>query len=256
LREFKNNEIGIIGSAFASCEDNFSLVKFAKSLGVSNIDFTKHVRAGDHDEILIREDKSPNSLGAELVGIKPLNNGYALNGILQAIQQGKIKVLLVMEDDIASLNDLWNDALKSINLLIVFATNLNQTANLAHVLFPASTYAEKNGTFVNFQGRIQRIKAAVATEELDRTLDGMNLSRWDKFGTKFDRWLQGKKIDAKPSWKIISIISQSLNGKLKYDTVEDVFADMSNQIEVFKGLDYDVVGDSGIQIKIKQTVLA
>ena len=35
---------------------------------------------------------------------------------------------------------------------------------------------------------VQRIRPAVETEELDRAIDGMSMSRLDKFGTKFDRW--------------------------------------------------------------------
>ena len=254
LKEYKGNEIAFIGSPFATCEDNFTLVKLAKALGVSNIDFAEHTIPGDQDEILIREDKTPNSLGAKLVGVKPAQNGMNLEGILRSIKEGKIKALYVMEDDFASINSEWEEALKKISLLIVHATNFNKTARLAHIIFPSSTYAEKNGTFVNFQGRVQRIRPAVSTVEMDRALDGMNMSRWDKFGTQFDRWMQGHKYDAKPGWKILSLISSQMNLKMKYEMAEDVFADIAKSIEEFNSLDYDVIGELGSQIKIKKTV--
>jgi len=82
---------------------------------------------------------------------------------------------------------------------------------------------------------------------MDRALDGMKMSRWDKFGTKYDRWMQGHKYDSKPSWKIIMSISTHLGGKMKYEMAEDVFADITNSIEVFRGLDYDIIGDLGVQ---------
>ena len=69
------------------------------------------------------------------------------------------------------------------------------STNYADIVFPASTFAEKNGTYLNGFGILQRIRPAVATSELDRALDGMNMSRLDKFGTKFDSWASGKKID-------------------------------------------------------------
>ena len=75
-----------------------------------------------------------------------------------------------------------------LELLIVHSTNKNRTTALADIIFPTSTFSEKNGTMVNFQGRIQRIRPAVATLDLDRSLDGMSMSRLDKFGTEFDRW--------------------------------------------------------------------
>jgi predicted molibdopterin-dependent oxidoreductase YjgC len=127
---------------------------------------------------------------------------------------------------------------------------------LADIVFPASTFAEKNGTFVNFQERVQRIRPAVATEEMDRALDGMEMSRWDKFGTEYDRWMQGHKYDSKPSWKIIVALSQLLGFKMKYNMAEEIFSEIANTISAFKELDYDEVGTYGAQLKIKQTANA
>lgn len=256
LKEFKSGETAFIGSPFATCEDNFALVKLAKSLGISNITFSKHVIEGDKDEILIQEDKSPNSLGAELVGIKNVNGNLSLDELQKGIKEQKIKALFVMEDDLAGLSEDWEQALGKLDLLIVTASNQNKTTALADLLFGASTYAEKHGTFVNFQGRVQRIRPAVSTLEMDRALDGMNMSRWDKFGTKFDRWMQGKKYDAKPSWYIIVRLSQLTGGKMKYDMAEDIFDDISSSIVEFKGLDYDVIGELGAQLNIKQKVVS
>ena len=256
LKKYKSNEIAFIGSAFATCEDNFVLTKFAKFLGVSNLTFAQHIVPGDQDDILIREDKTPNSLGAELVGVKHGANGMNLEGIQKSIKELKIKAVLILEDDIALLSEEWEQAIGKLELLIAISTNQNKTTAVANIVLGASTFAEKHGTFVNFEGRVQRIRPAVATEEMDRALDGMNMSRWDKFGTKFDRWMQGHKYNSKPSWKIISSISNQLGGKTKYEMAEDVFADISRSIDAFKGLDYDVIGELGVQLKIKQTVNA
>ncbi len=253
IKEYKGGEVAFIGSAYATCEDNYAMVKFAKALGVSNIDFQKHIVAGDQDEILIREDKTPNALGAELVGVKPTSGGMSLEGMLRGIKEGKIKALYVMEDDPASFSEEFEAALGKLDLLIVHATNKNKTATLADIVFGTSTYAEKNGTFVNFQGKVQRIRPAVATSEMDRALDGMEMSRWDKFGTNFDRWMQGHKYDAKPGWKIFLALSSHLGLKLKYEMAENIFAEIGNRIDAFKGLDYDNVGEHGAQLKIKET---
>ncbi|MFA3784195.1 molybdopterin-dependent oxidoreductase [Melioribacteraceae bacterium 4301-Me] len=257
LKEFKSKEIAFIGSAFATVEDNYVLVKIARQLGAVIIYFLKHTLPGDQDDILIREDKTPNSLGAELVGVKPADNGLIINEILDAVENKKIKALIVMEDDLTSISEKVEESLAKLDLLIVLSTNFNKTAEMSDVLFPASTYAEKHGTFVNFLGRIQRIRPAVATVELDRALDGMAMSRWDKFGTNFDRWMQGHKYDAKPSWKILTAIGNELGMKFKYQMSEEVFEDIAKAIDVFKGLDYDLIGDLGKELKvnIKETTL-
>ncbi|MCX7797932.1 MAG: molybdopterin-dependent oxidoreductase [Melioribacter sp.] len=250
LKKYKGNEIAFIGSAYATNEDNFMFIKLAKLLDVKKVMFARHIKEGDQDDILIREDKTPNSLGAELIGLMPINENL-LNELFEEISTGKIKVLYIIEDDIFGKYENLKELAKKLELIIVHATNKNITTEFADILFPASTYAEKHGTFVNFQGRVQRIRPAVATVELDRALDGMSMSRWDKFGTPFDRWMQGKKYDAKPSWKILTSISTKLGLKIKYEMAEDVFEDIANTIDEFKGLDYDLISNNGIKIKNK-----
>ena len=75
------------------------------------------------------------------------------------------------------------------------------------------------------------------------------MSRLDKFGTKFDRWAQGKHYDARSSWKILVGLASALGHKLKYNMAEEVFLDVANSVDAFKGLDYDVIGELGTQLK-------
>jgi predicted molibdopterin-dependent oxidoreductase YjgC len=154
-----------------------------------------------------------------------------------------------MEDDVAAVSQEYENILSKLELLIVNSSNENKTTLLADILFPASSFAEKNGTFVNFKGMVQRIRSAVSTLEMDRALDGMEMSRWDKFGTEYDRWMQGTKFDANPSWKIFVMLSSFLDGKVKYGMAEDVFSDLARSVENFKGLDYDIIGAQGAQLK-------
>jgi NADH-quinone oxidoreductase subunit G len=99
------------------------------------------------------------------------------------------------------------------------------------------------------------MRPAVETEELDRALDGMSMSRLDKFGTVYDRWAKKNKHDAHSTWRIISLIALNLSGELKYNLAEDVFNDIAKSVEEFKGIDYDSVGELGakLNIKIKET---
>ncbi len=259
LKKYKGNEIAFIGSAFATCEDNYAFAQFAKEqFSANNIDFARYINEDDQDDILIRADKTPNSWGAENTGIKPGSNGLNFSGIIEEIKKQKIKALVVMEDNIAATDSEIEAALKKLELLIVLAVNENETTKLAHIVLPASAYAEKNGTFVNFEGRIQRIRPAVVTEEMERSLEGMSMSRLDKFGTKYDAWANGKRVNAKPSWQIISMLSQKLGGKLNYQMAEDVFDEIAKTNKEFKGLDYDVIGEQGVQLesfkKVTETV--
>jgi predicted molibdopterin-dependent oxidoreductase YjgC len=131
----------------------------------------------------------------------------------------------------------------------VHSTNHNRSTALADLIFPAATFAEKNGTFVNVSGVVQRIRPAISVVEQDRALDGMSMSRLDKFGTKWDRWASGKKINALPTWKILTSLAKAMGSKYKFNMAEEVFAEMANSIDAFKNLDYDVIGQLGAKVK-------
>jgi len=251
LKSFAKNEVAFIGSGYATLEDNYLLSKFAGSVfGSKNIEFLRHFNPAFGDDILRKEDVTPNSTGAEAIFNKHGQNISGFESIVKGIKENKIKALYVLEDDLVSLDAGLEEILTKLDLLIVHAANLNKTTNLADIVFPAATYAEKNGTIVNFQGRVQRIKPAVSTVEMDRAMDGMSMSRLDKFGSKYDRWAQGYKYDALSSWKIISRLSEFMGTKMKFNLAEDVFAEISKTVPAFNGLDYDDIGELGAQSKL------
>jgi NADH-quinone oxidoreductase subunit G len=251
LRSFKKNEVAAVGSAFATNEDNYLFQKFVKDvLGTKNLDFVHHVTEGDGDDLLIRADKTPNTLGAKEAGIKPSDGGLGFDGILKAIEEGKIKSLYVIEDNIAAQANVA-EALSKLDFLVVHSSNENDTTRLADVVLPSSTYAEKNGTFTNFQGRVQRIRPAVATLEQDRALDGFSMSRLDKFMSPNDRWGRPNRRDARPTWRIIVSVANAMGGKFRYNMVEDVFKELASVVPAFKGLTYQKIGNQGAMLQKK-----
>jgi NADH-quinone oxidoreductase subunit G len=250
LKSFKSDEIAFIASAYATCEDNYAFKKFAQSvIGSKHLDFMRHINPEFGDDILRKEDVTPNTLGCELLEIVPEKTGLNLEGIILSIKQKKIKAVYLIEDDIVSFDSELENIFADLDLFIVHSNNFNRTTSLADIVFPAATYAEKNGTFVNFQGRVQRIRPAVATIDVDRAVDGLSLSRLDRFGTKYDRWAEKNKRDAKSTWKILTSLSSFFNSKLKYNLAEDVFDEISKNINAFNKLDYDVIGESGALLR-------
>jgi NADH-quinone oxidoreductase subunit G len=251
LKNYNKNEIAFIASPYAVCEDNYIFAKFARSVvGSGNIDFFRHINPGFGDDILRRDDMTPNTLGAELVGAVPGKNGLSAEAIIAGIKEKRIKALYIIEEDIAALYPELEKALAELDLLIVHASTVNKTTILADLVFPAATYAEKNGTVVNFRGRVQRIKPAVETVEADRALDGMSLSRLDRFGTRFDRWAKKNRHDARATWKILISLAGEMGTKMKFNMAEEVFADIARTVDAFSGLDYDKVGNKGSLLKL------
>lgn len=245
LKSYKGHEIAAVASAFATNEDNYLFVKLMRHLGVARVVYLPHVKAGDQDEILIREDKSPNTLGAHNAGAIALKDQSALASLFEDIQKGVVKALYVIDDDIAA-HPSAADVLSRLDFIAVHASNENGITAVADVILASSTYAEKNGTMTNFQGRVQRIRPGVATAEQDRALDGFAMSRLDKFGSHNDRWMRGARRDARPTWRILNNLASLLGAKWKYLTVEDVFNEMAAAIPSMKGMSYLKIGLQGM----------
>jgi NADH-quinone oxidoreductase subunit G len=250
LHAFRKGEIAAIGSAYATNEDNYVFARFASGvLGTKNIDFMRHENLALEDDILILGDRTPNSLGAQEVGIRPKEGGMSFDAIITAIKNGQIKALFVIDDDIAA-DAAVARAMAKLEFLVVASSNENAITRLADVVFPSSTFAEKNGTFTNVNGMVQRIRPSVATLEQDRTLDGFATSRLDKFGAHNDRWTKGIKRDARATWRIIAGIASVMGVKYKYNTSEDVFNDIASSVDAFRGLSYMKLGSKGMPLKL------
>ena len=94
----------------------------------------------------------------------PENPGMGALGILQAAEEGKIQGLYIAgENPAVSYPDAGRTkkALAAVDFLVVQDCFLTETAALAHVVLPAVTFAEKEGTFTNVERRVQRVRPAL-----------------------------------------------------------------------------------------------
>ena len=122
----------------------------------------------------------------------------------------------------------------------------NGYSSFANIILPTSTYAEVNGTFVNFQNRIQRLKSAVATLEEERLIGEFSMSRLDKFGAQNDRWTHGTKFNSRPGWKILKLVAKAMGHKFEFENSEEVFIELCSKIPALNGYDYETIGSKGI----------
>lgn len=240
----ENNKYLVIASALSTLEDNYTLKKFANTiLSTDDIYYIPHIDETFGDEILRKSDKTPNSKGVELLGIKKINNK-----IIKELKSGKYNFLIILNEDITEIEDfseIQHYITKSIQLLSV----INNYSTKANVLLPLSTYAEINGTYINFQNRIQRLRPAVTTIEQERLPGEFSMSRLDKFGAPNDRWTHGKRFNSRPGWKILKQIAKRFNIEYEFENSEEVFIELCNSIKLLNGLDYDKIGKQGYKIK-------
>ncbi len=248
LKSFRGGEIAAIGSAYATNEDNYIFRRLMTHVGVENFGFLSHIDEGRADDFLVTADRTPNSLGANLVAGQQGRAPADAESIIGKIAAGQIKMLYVMDDDLGSVPG-FEDVLPKLEILVVHASNHSLTTRNADIVLASSTYAEKNGTMVNVTGRVQRIKPAVATLYDERSLDGFSMSRWDKFGAHNDRWTRGQKFDVKESWRILVGLGNAIGLKWKYANSQEVFAEIVAKIPAFRGLSYASIGRSGAPVR-------
>jgi formate dehydrogenase alpha subunit len=92
------------------------------------------------------------------------NEGLSITETIDSILQGKIKALyLIGENPMLSDPDISHvhEALSNLDFFIAQDIFLNESAELAHVVLPGASFAEKDGTFTNTERRVQRVRKVI-----------------------------------------------------------------------------------------------
>jgi NADH-quinone oxidoreductase subunit G len=108
-------------------------------------------------------EESRNAVSGEIASHK--DSPRDAHAIAQGLADGELAGLLLLQSDpLAELPDpeLWERALERASMVVAHATLLTDGLRAhANVVFPAEAYAEKEGTIVHPDGRIQRLRPAV-----------------------------------------------------------------------------------------------
>jgi len=116
----------------------------------------------------------------------PAKPGLTVTELMNGVLDGRVKALYVMGENPVLSDPNTNhvkEALNQIEFLVLQDIFLNETAQLADVVLPGVSFAEKEGTFTNTERRIQRVRTALpikgeARRDLDIICDlGKRLSR-------------------------------------------------------------------------------
>ncbi len=192
---------------------------FVDTLGLHHVDFrVPPRRPGFQDDFLIRADKNPNTRGAELIGCAH-GGGADAGPLLAAARAGRLAVLWVFGHDL--FDSGWPEAevqaaLRAVRCLIVQGPNANRTSERADVLVPSAAYVEREGTFTNFEGRVQRFWKCV-----------------EPLG------------EARADWEILADLARALGHEWRPARAEHVFRELASAVPAFAGLSYRGLGDHG-----------
>ena len=115
-------------------------------------------------------------------------------------------------------SEVLGQGISALDLLVVQNIFLTETAKLAHVVLPGTSFAEKDGTFTNTERRIQRVRQAV------RPIG-----------------------DSQPDWLILAEISTRLGYPLFYSGPEAIFEEIRSVTPSYAGVTYQRIEGTGLQ---------
>jgi predicted molibdopterin-dependent oxidoreductase YjgC len=159
-----------------------------------------------------------NSQGAIDLGILPGAEGMGAQQMLAAAAEGQLKALYILGEDLLCSypdRDAVEKALTKVPFLVVQDLFLSATAQRAHVVLPAASFAEKDGTFTNAERRLQRVRAGIPTPG-----------------------------EAKTDFAILQALLEAL-GAEGASGPADAFAKLTAATELYRGIDLDMLGPQG-----------
>jgi predicted molibdopterin-dependent oxidoreductase YjgC len=141
--------------------------------------------------------------------------------MVKAAKAGKVRGMYVVgENPVVSFpnSDLIKQVLESLDFLVVQDMFLTRTAKLANVVLPAASFAEKEGTFTNFEGRVQRVRKAL-----------------NPLG------------DSLPDWEIMIRLANKMGYSMAYSSPKEVMDEIAELVPLYSGVSYAKLDVKGSQ---------
>lgn len=147
--------------------------------------------------------------------------GLTVTEIMHGVLDGRIKAIFIMgENPMLSdpnLNHVRH-ALERVEFLVVQDIFLNETAEMAHLVLPAASFAEKSGSFTSTERRVQLIRPALPPPG-----------------------------EARPDWQIITQIGQAMGAAWAYCSPKEIFTELASLTPQYAGMSYERLEQGGLQ---------
>ncbi len=148
--------------------------------------------------------------------------GLSTVEIMQAAWDGKIRAMYIMGENPMLTDPNLNhaeEALKKLDFLVVQDIFHTDTTPYADVILPATSFAESEGTYVNSDRRVLRVRKAVDTPG-----------------------------EARQDWEIINEIAKRMGTSLgDYQKESDIWEEIARAAPIFAGISYERLEQQGIQ---------
>jgi NADH-quinone oxidoreductase subunit G len=206
--------VAILASPQATNEDLFVLrlladqTKAKLDFRVGNPQDKLQVR---EDNVLLRADRNPNTQGCLDLGM----GKSGVDAIIKDCESGAVKVLLLQGPELLR-DPAAAAAVKKVPFVVVMATHESPELDAAEVVLPAAMWPEVDGTFTNYQRRVQRIRRAVPAPG-----------------------------DAQGRWELAAGLLQRLGATVAATSSREVFLALAKAVPDYSALDYRAIGAYG-----------
>jgi formate dehydrogenase alpha subunit len=141
--------------------------------------------------------------------------------IFDAVMEGKVKALFQMgENPVLSEANASHvyEALAKLEFFVAQDLFLTESARFAHVVLPAASFAEKDGTFTNTERRVQRVRKAV-----------------EPVG------------QSKPDWQIVCELARAMGHKgFDFKSPDRIMEEIAHLTPSYGGITYEKIERQGI----------
>jgi formate dehydrogenase alpha subunit len=151
----------------------------------------------------------------------PHEPGLAVTELWPAAHKGKVKVLYIVGENPVASNPNANAVtagLRRLDFLVVQDIFMTETAKLAHVVLPAVSSVEKEGTFTNTERRVQRVRQALAPVG-----------------------------QARADWQTICELAERMGYPMGYQSPEEIMEEITRLVPIYGGIHYDRLEEAGLQ---------
>jgi NADH-quinone oxidoreductase subunit G len=178
--------------------------------------FYQERELSETQKILMSPDRAPNFRGARDMGVSS-NGGFDV--LLGKLAAGNFSGAFVVGEDLVGADEKIRAALQKLSFLVVQETRMTETAKLAHVILPATHFGEKEGSYTNRKGRVQKLNAAVIPPD-------------------------GARQDSEIFMQLLA----AAGAAVPYTSPSEIFAAIAQEVAAYRGLDYDSIGEQGVEL--------
>jgi len=210
-----SGQVGIVLGTQETNEANWALFQLSRG-GLSgaklfSVEGNNPDAVAVADDLLVSADANPNTAGVRLLA----EHGEVgdTEALRTAVADGVLSTLIILADDVVGRLDL---SLTGVETVAYLGTHDNASAEAARIVLPLAAHAAQDGTLINKDGRVQRLRRCTLPVG-----------------------------DAQPAYLVLDSLGAALGDAPGTAKAQGAFAQMAAEVAGMTGMTYPSIGDQG-----------